>query len=261
MARFFVPASSQYLSGGTTSGLTGFPFTFSCWFKPTIDTSSQTIFILQDAGLGFYLHVTFRGDQSKQAQIQVNDGTYGEANTSTALAAGNWYHICAVFLSNTSKTIYLNALGAVTLGTSITFPAVTLTRLGAFTSSGTPSNFANGAIAEAICWNIDLYLQEIISLAAGADPIRIRNGNIRPFWPLNEAGGPAIDAGFGHINLVPNGGPTASPHPPIRQRYTPPLRRIVWAQTPPVAGTGGLRYNSSLSGLGASGPFFHDRLA
>jgi hypothetical protein len=90
-------------------------------------------------------------------------GSYGykEAKGTTSLATGTWYHLIAVFESNTSKKIYLNGNLEATITDSTTFPTgIDNLNIGRYGRS-TPGGYTNGQIAYVMVYNKALTANEV----------------------------------------------------------------------------------------------------
>lgn len=98
-------------------------------------------------------------------------------NSTITLVAGTIYHVCAVWLSITSITIYVNGGNSANVATSCTPTAGNLnaTSIGAILpGSSTPSTFCSANIYFPAIWNAALTLADVTSLAAGISPRKIQ---------------------------------------------------------------------------------------
>lgn len=111
--------------------------------------------------------------------------TSTEARTTSGYSATTWTHACGVFLSNSSRTAFINggssgtAIGAEQTASSATQLEIAVTRV-----NGSPIVHFNGRIAEVGIWNTDLTNDEIASLAKGITCDKVRPQNLVFHAPL-----------------------------------------------------------------------------
>lgn len=257
MARTFVTASTQYFEISSCLVSVNGAYSMACWFNRAA-TSNNAMISFGDSTGGVNDRITlFCGAPAAYNLVfQVfSSGASDNATTSTGHTEGAWYHAAAVQTSSSSRAVFLNGGGKGTSSTSKTVGTLNRTNLGIRWSGGTRGSAYGGQLAEVGIWNTNLTDSEVAVLAAGYCPLFVRPSNLLGYWPLfaratNEEQWVGADA------FVPGNSPTASNHP-SRIIY-PSRRRRIYI---PAAATAPLRFNSSLNGLGGSGPFFHDRLA
>jgi hypothetical protein len=89
--------------------LTAAPFTFAAWVYLNNVTAAPGVFCIQNAGGTSYFQIWLGGTTYKANAEAGNAGTAGTAIATLTLVASTWYHMCAVFTSATSRTMYVNA--------------------------------------------------------------------------------------------------------------------------------------------------------
>lgn len=194
-------------------GHNNFPITLAAWcYMQTTPASLGVIMSvcrIASSPSWYAIHVGSAGTVSAQA----NGG--GIANTSTTtetVPIGTWFHACGVFLSNVSRTAYLDGRPATPETTNRTPATIARTTIGARWSPSSFSNFFPGLIAYPAVWNVALSDGEVASLAAGSDPRLVRRGNLQDLYFSNE------NYGSRSVNrsnvLTPIGSPGWTPGPP-----------------------------------------------
>jgi hypothetical protein len=105
----------------------------------------------------------------------------GGVVTSTTRPTNTWFHACSVQASATSHAVFLNGAGKGTSATSVTFPTgMNRTSINAW-NAGANVGIA-GNIAHATIWNVALADAEVLELAGGLIPTRIRPQSIIAYW-------------------------------------------------------------------------------
>jgi hypothetical protein len=210
MARTFSD-TVNYLYRTTAPPVTAAPFTISAWgtsygaadyeYMVTLDDNLETNYF----SLAVYTGYVYARANS------------AEAVSTTQQASTGWKHCCAVFASSTLRYAYLNGGGRGQNTTSVAPSGIAYTNIaGLFTQPG-----YNGALADVAIWNVALTDAEVLALANGVSPLRIRTGSLVAFWPLG--GGATYLQNFarnstsrlltlsGTAPTVANGPPTQSP--------------------------------------------------
>jgi hypothetical protein len=174
MSRLF--SSLQRLER-TSAVVTGYPYTMACW---VYDDGTSTSF-------PFLMNCSTSGTTALSTRIPLfldNTGKVGTINdtyTSTTRPTNTWFHACAVEASATSHAAYLNGGGKGTKTTSFTFPSgMNRTTINAW-NGGSNVGIA-GNIAHAAIWNVALADAEVLELAGGLIPTRIRPQSIIAYW-------------------------------------------------------------------------------
>lgn len=202
--------SAQYFSGAGV--VTAYPFTFSAWaYTGATDVGC----LLWNGWAASSVNERYTLDVSPAVKARVvargGSGTTTVATSAGTVTTNAWNHFCGVFLSASSRTIWLNGANSAT-NTTTTDPMnasnITVTRVGSFDFAG--EDWDN-ALCMASIWSTDLSESEIVSLAKGFDARRIRPQSLRFSAPLVRNVQDISRA----LALTTNGSPTVSAHPRV----------------------------------------------
>lgn len=199
----------------TTAPATVEPLTLAAWFYPDSATTRTVILSVAANALtgDFFALVqdgTKAGDPVCATKYSTGTDT-GEAVSSTGYTASAWNHGCAVFASNTSRTIYLNGGGKVENTTSrATANSIGRTGIGALVRNPIVA-FFDGRVADAAIWTATLNDDEVAALAKGISPRLIRPQSLVFYAPLIRG---LIDIRAG-IALTNNNTATVADHPRV----------------------------------------------
>lgn len=170
MAVRFSADGQDYTSASI--GLTGQPFTVTCWVQLRADRNDfSTIFSVDDGGATEMVYVQTNADG-----VTLFLGGDGGASTvgSVALTVDVWYRV-AVTYSGTTGTLYTGAAGAAlasasgTLGTNT---GLSTLRIG---ESGFADEWLNGCVANLKMWSAALSAGEIETELGQYVPARLAN--------------------------------------------------------------------------------------
>lgn len=210
MAISFSGSLQSYYSASTP--VTAVPLTIACWMnKPSATTGAFVAGIMRNAGAlwyGFYLYATNTGKVSASA---ANNNVFAEAQSTTSYSANTWHHVCGVFASNTSRTIYLDGAGSATNTTSLTPTLIDIVTIAAARKSGNVDNYLNGSLAEVAIWNAALTEPEAKSLSAGMSPKLVRPQSLVLYVPLIRSPQDQKAA----LAFTTQGSPTVATHPRV----------------------------------------------
>jgi len=235
MARLFVPATSDKLlySGAVVSG---YPFTFSCWFKTTDLTNPIMLFSLCNSlSDSNHFRLTCQGNVAGDPLyfLAIN-GAGQNSITTTGYSSGVWHHACAVGTSATSRDVYIDGGSKGSNTNSVTPSSLNATGIG-YIAKLTPSGYFDGDIALACVWNVALGANEISSLAKGLHPKKVRPLSIAGGWNMEGIFSPEPDFSGTAKHMVVTG-TTRSNNPPVI-----PYRKAWWGSIPLIeAAAGGL---------------------
>jgi len=207
--------SSQYAAATSASTLSAYPFSFSAWIK-TSSATAQTIVALNRSTVS---NVYYRLGLNATGNVRVEiANTTARAGTSTATVNdGNWHHVVAVFVSNTSKLIYVDgaANGANTNNVSFNTLATTLT---VGRNGGTaPGNYFNGRIDEVKVYSSGLGASEVAALYNSGHPIDatldsgsyLSSATLLHWWRFGDVAGDDPETAIGDVKgastLTPTG--------------------------------------------------------
>ncbi len=178
--------SSQYLNAGSAI-VTTQPFTVACWFKVTNTTASH---VLWSSGVssnqnryGLSAAGAVAGDPVR-AYSTNTAASIGVASSTAAFSANTWQHAAGVWVSNSSRSVYLNGGASASDSTAIGAGTPTETYIGVQSVNGTLQNYASGDIAEVAIWSVALDAAEIGALAKGFRPPQIRPQSLVSYSPL-----------------------------------------------------------------------------
>jgi hypothetical protein len=200
--------STQSLSG--TAPIASPPITLAAWFFPTDLTRNQAIVTLLDPVTDHAHFLILRGAVTGDplaATSNQQPSTAVQALSSGSVTSGTWQHGAAVFASASSRSVYLNGVGA-TNSDNATTTGITTLRIGIFSIS--PGAFA-GRIAEVGIWSAALSADEVASLARGLSPLLVRPSALVFYAPLWRA----IADYRAALSLTDNGSTTLADHPRI----------------------------------------------
>jgi hypothetical protein len=214
MASNFVRTSSQYLTAGN-SPVSDPPITMACWFK-TDDvtfTANYTLLGLQNTSNGHRMNLFFRPQTSDLVSAATTVGAaIGEALSTSSVVANTWHHVCGVFTSNSSRTVYLNGgnNSTDTFSVTPTYGPATI-GIGARHNGSSWALFAQAEIAECGIWDVALTAAEIASLADGMTCDKVRPQNLRFYAPLVRN----LQDVRGGLTITNNNTATVANHPRV----------------------------------------------
>lgn len=197
-------AANGFFNTGSTP-VNSHPLTLSCWayIPASVDSS---LFRIHDtaASQNFFMINSF--SNKIRASVRVAGGTSAFAESAT-YTANTWIHLCAVFTSTASRTIYLDGTATTNTTSGVTNSSANLNQV----RLNHGASGANIRIAEAAIWNLALTAAEVSSLSKGFQSNLIRPDNLVFYSPLirdrNEISGGRA--------LTENGTITRTEHPRI----------------------------------------------
>lgn len=218
MSRNIDPGGGSYLTAANTGVNFTTAMTVSLWVRLDGVVSgdyffSRAINSPQRFGFGMYASGT-----TTFGAFLGNGGSGATHITGGVPRLGIWQHIVFTVAGGNSKSLYVDGklVAAAAGGNSLTATVDPLT-FGNWAdhSSG---DAMDGQIAEVAVWNDTLTYAEVARLYRGDDPKLLRAGNMRGYWPLNDA-----DIGIDMSIFACHATPTlvGIDEPPIYRR--PPL--------------------------------------
>lgn len=182
MAYSFASASTQYLSGSSPVGGT-LPITIACWARPTAVAVTQGLIELKNVGRTQFFLMYFGNDAAPNEPLFVyqSGATTGSQGSKTRYAANTWNHCASLYSSTTSRTSLLDGASGTTNTTNTGASSVADMIIA---SNGSISALLNGRMAEVAIWSANLNAAEIVSLAKGFKPTRIRPQSLVFYAPL-----------------------------------------------------------------------------
>lgn len=217
MARLFASASSQSAASGSAP-VTAYPFSMGIWFRSSDTTNLQQLLgVGVDGSNNNYWNLFAAGQRpGDPVMFQTRTTSNGDAISTTGYSANTWHHAMGVATSATSRAVFLDGGGKATNGTNLTPSGVDSARL---SKRGDGANYLNGRLAEGAVWNTNLSDAEVLALARGVSPLRIRAGNLVAYWPLYGAASPEPDYGGTANNMTLANSPTQADHAPALQLH------------------------------------------
>jgi len=213
MARTF-SGTAQYLSKGAAL-VAAVPMTFAgfAYFNAPLQDAIIVGQGIPTGTAGPGCHIYHNAGQhwfEAEAFGDVDDET---AHTTTSPGLITWYHVAAVFASNTSRQMYLNGVQEGTSAVAVSLAGtMTDTRIGNICLNLTGFTML-GAISMAAVWNAALTAPEILALSQGISPKLIRLSALKGYCRMLGGFSPEPDLIGGSWTLV--GAPTYSADPRI----------------------------------------------
>lgn len=197
------------------------PVTIAAWINPDalvagggVFTSNQTGTI--NIGASLQLNNTSGNIEAKYGSGGSGSGFRRSKATSGAAAVttGSWQHIACCIRGATDMDIYIagsDAGGAYSgTGGAMAHNASTGSRIGRVGGIR-----FDGRIAEVGFWDVSLSAAEVLAMAKGVSPSRIRPGSLLGHWPLWAVADPDIDlSANGNVASLVGTAPVAD-HAPI----------------------------------------------
>ncbi len=226
MARLFTAASSELLEVDSAV-FSSMPATMACWFYSDDITVGQVLMSEENSAHTEYFALVAGGNVGGDPVRALK--TAQAASTSTGYSANTWHHACAVFLSATSMSAFIDG-GSKGMDNDSSTPATqNFTAIGAWADERV-SNMS-GRIAEAAIWGAALSDAEVALLAKGFSPLFFQPEDLLAYWPLIRDDD---QDRIGDANMVAINTPTVAPHPPTIIYPAPPF--ISYPSGAPPAG-------------------------
>ena len=170
---------------------TAVPVTLSAWVKMDSSWATGTHTIVKigdfDNYKDFFRIQAFKNSGgTTRFEASSHHGSEKRAQHGSSITASQWYHICGVFTSTTSRQIYVDGVAG-TENTATSEPdAADFSHLsvGASKASGSNSNFLYGKVAEVAIWNVALSTTEIDKLKNGSCALFVKEENLKGYWPI-----------------------------------------------------------------------------
>jgi hypothetical protein len=208
-----------YLNGGDAASvdIIGTALTLAGWIWADNVGTAQGIFTKESnsGSNGQYSMLTATPSGTLRWRISDNSGSPDTCDSAAgALVTNRWQHICGVkdgTAGGAALRSYIDGVQAA---------AVASTRI--IVNSGNDFRVGNrhpgsesfdGRVAEVAIWDVALTAGEVLALAKGAAPSRIRLPNLRGYWPIFAVGASEFDMA-GRQALSVNGAIAAYPLSP-----------------------------------------------
>jgi len=208
MAYEFTSANSTHLTTASAP-VSSHPCTLACWFYSNSLTDCALLTVENPSGHLTLMNIGTNSNGTVRANIYNNSGV--SFDTTATYNNQEWIHICCVFNSATSRTLYLNGANSVTNTNNVTTSGLTRIAISGRSYIGSTSAFANGRVAESGIWNAALTAEEIASLAKGMTCDKVRPQSLVFYAPLVRD---LLDA-KGGLTITNNNSATVADHPRI----------------------------------------------
>lgn len=234
MALLLDDALSQAVRVGTAPA-TAAPLTMACWFRSDDATITQALMSLGDTSANNWFELEAAGSIGGDPvrQMTRNAGTTVNNDTSTGYSANTWHHACGVWVTSSSRLVYIDGGSIGTSSTAVTPASIDALGIGR-REIGAPGVYTSGMIAEAAIWDVDLSGSEVAALAKGILPTLIRPQSMVFYNPLIRT----LTADLvGGLTLTEVNAPTVGNHPRVyRPRSVRGRRFTTEAGGGPVTG-------------------------
>jgi len=185
MARLFDDSLSEYLYR-TPSPVTAPPFSISILARTDDVNLQEAMVSIANPNLEYERHMLWLANDVGDP-IRASTHTSGnpaEAYTTSGVSANTWFHALGIWISNSSRRVYLNG-GSFGYDSTEVIPDLSSSKLGiGYICDSTPSNYWSGIMAEIAIWNVNLTGADAVTLAAGYSPLFVKPQNIVGYWPL-----------------------------------------------------------------------------
>lgn len=212
MSYAFVASSSQFLSVASLPA-TGYGLTMYAQILTSSSAAQSIMNYGNSAAITEYVYLgklaTTNYVTARHRNTAMVDGV---SDGATGISDGAWHAAVGKFTSAASVTAYTDGTAATTGTQNLTaFPA-NLNRfgIGALLRS-TEALFVDGQLAEVAIWGVALDAAEIVSLAKGFKPTRIRPQSLKFYAPLVRN----LTDLKGGLTITNNNAATVAAHPRV----------------------------------------------
>lgn len=224
MARNFESSNDDHIEIGDVPALdiTGNQVTLSAWVRLESKTAEMKVLAKwsdSPAKFSYLLASDGAGNDKVRFAVFISSSTFIATGT-TAMALDTWNHIAGTYDGSTIRG-YLNGVEESSTSVSGNISSNTApVRIGAGSGGSGSEEPFDGDIGHCAIWDVALSASEIKSLAAGVNPLKIREGkNLLFYAPLNGQD-PEYDV-IGGLDLTVNGS-TKAEEPPIPNSIVAP---------------------------------------
>lgn len=157
--RLLFDGSDDYVRFSSAYGITAYPFTTSVYVKFTSVGGTQCIFSFNYSGTDdVYWGLECRGGV---ASMTARNTSFVNIAGTTSLTTTDWWHICGVYTSATSRELFVNGRSEGTSSTSVSLAATTNQVLIGRLRDVSPTDYTSAYIGEARMWNRALSGDEV----------------------------------------------------------------------------------------------------
>lgn len=173
--------SNQYLRSTSPSGW-ALPLTICAWFKASNASAYNPVADVDNTGTAYNILTHFGNSSQELAARSQSGGTAYNAVSSSTMTDNNWHHGAAVFVSSSSRKVYLDG-GSLGTNTNAVDGGTSYVSVGRLS---TLSLYFGGKISHVAIWGAELSAGDIALLAAGMPASSVQPGSLLGFWPLYE---------------------------------------------------------------------------
>lgn len=214
-----------------------YPFTLSCLFHGQTATQDGTCIAFSDGAVGdnnLYIGPSTQGSGPRRFALNLSSGSSEEIYSASAYSQNTWHNGVGVFISSTSRFVYLDDDSGTEGTTDLSLPAgIDSFDIAKLSWGGSDVNQFNGLLAECAGWSIELTAAHITELALGASPLMIAPEFLIFYHPLNSGNSPEVDVINGH-DMTLTASPPQAGHPPVYYDFTSPFAPSVPSAAPAV---------------------------
>ena len=199
----------------------GFPnsdahlITMACWIKLTDNVSSDMNVMgyspTDDDSEGFNL--ILRSAPNRVGLLLRDSGGSSHATSTATLVVGNWYHACVVNAATNSRFAYTNGASKGSNTSTKTVNGAASIYFG--TSGGNTRYLSNTYIAQPAVWDTALSENEILMLAKGLSPLKVKPTSLCFYAPYFGRDTSDIDIINGNILTILNSPESSTDEPPL----------------------------------------------
>lgn len=207
--------NNDYISAAGAVGIaTANPITMAAWYRTTTSTWSvaEAICSIHDDDGNPYYGLIVGSGGNPSAQTRNNSGSVSNLTSAatSAISANTWTHIAGTFVSNASRTVYVNGEAGTPSTNTTTVTTADFVDIEIGRARRATEIYAKGRIAEVCFWSVTLTQGELTALAKGMSPLKVRPQSLFFYAPLVRS---AIELRNGSTLTV--SGATVADHPRI----------------------------------------------
>ena len=207
--------SSEFF-GSTSLPTTAVPLTMAGWFYSTDATVEGAILSITKSNDNNHAFILYADGATGGDPVQAvaRGGAFDPVPTTTGFTANTWHHACAVFASNSSRSVYIDGGSKGTETSTHTPSGVDRFSAGVWDRPTGIWHFP-GRLAELGVWTVALTDNEVKMLAAGVSPLRVCPENLVRYYPCYNAS-VLENYSLGLVrDLTVTGSPSIADHAPV----------------------------------------------
>lgn len=183
----FLSASSQYGQEVSWTAVTNTPLTIFARFYPfAADTMAITVINAPTGSARYSLEMD--GSSRIIARAADAGGTSSTAFGGT-INLNDWNSAAAVFVTGTTRKVFLNGTGINTNSNTITTTGLDRVIVGSRILASAYGAYFNGLLFDVAIWNVELTPEEISALhSTRVSPRHIQTAALKGYWPMIRNG-------------------------------------------------------------------------